>query len=116
MSDMILSIARQFSAFPAGRTPEDGPFNGQRFRDDLLVPALKDASSRGDRVVVELDGVLGYSSSFLEEVFGGLGRVQGLSRDTLRRALEIRAQDVAYQPAKLDAEKYLDEELKRSSR
>ncbi len=116
MSEMILSIAENYSQFPAGRYPADGPFNGERFRNDFLVPALKQAAQRGDRVVVLLDGVLAYSSSFLEEVFGGLVRTHVLPADSLKKALEIRANDVAYRSAKIDAENYLNEEIKRSQR
>ena len=111
--DMRLSVAEQFSRFPAGRYPSDGPFNGERFREQLLIPALKDAIASGDRVVVELDGALGYSSSFLEEVFGGLTRAIEFDPAALRKALEISAGDIAYEPARLDAERYLSEGLSR---
>lgn len=112
MSETIISIARDYSKTPAGRYPSDGPFNGQRFRDAILIPALTQAGTTGDRVVVVLDGALGYSSSFLEEVFGGLVR-SGVNKDLIARCLEIRATDAAYRPAKVDAEKYLKEELGR---
>jgi len=110
---MILSIAESFSRYPAGRYPSDGPYNGQRFRDQFLRPALQQAASTGDRLVVVLDGVIGYSSSFLEEAFGGLIRATDVSPETIKATLEIRADDIAYRPAKIDAERYLDEELAR---
>ena len=112
----MLSIASSFSKFPAGRSKEDGPFNGARFRDEILIPALKNAAASGDKLVVELDGVVGYSSSFLEEVFGGVARSRSLPPDVLRNALVIRAKDVAYQPAKLDAESYLAEAIQASQK
>jgi hypothetical protein len=116
MSEMILSIANSFSRFPAGRYKEDGPFNGTRFREEILIPALKDATGSGNKVVVLLDGVVGYSSSFLEEVFGGVARSKSVPPDALKSALEIRATDVAYAPAKIDAENYLAEALKSARR
>lgn len=66
----VIDIARDFTRFPAGRYRADGPYSGERFRDDLLLPALK----QHDRVTIQLDGTMGYGSSFLEEVFGGLVR------------------------------------------
>ena len=68
---MILNVARDFSPFPAGRYLADGPYSGQRFLETNLLPAL-DASQT---VRIELDGAMGYGSSFLEEVFGGLVRL-----------------------------------------
>lgn len=85
-----INIARQFGRYPAGRYYTDGKYSGERFREEFLLPALK----AGGDVVVELDGVRGYGSSFLEEVFGGavrsgvparemLGRVKLESKDSI---------------------------------
>ncbi|WP_278584891.1 STAS-like domain-containing protein [Eikenella corrodens] len=68
---MILNVASDFSPFPAGRFKADGPYSGEAFRDEKLLPALQDHQT----VQVILDGALGYGSSFLEEVFGGLVRL-----------------------------------------
>lgn len=64
----ILNIAKEFSKFPAGRFRSDGPNSAERFRDDLLIPVID------GELCIQLDGVLGYGSSFLEEAFGGLAR------------------------------------------
>lgn len=53
------------------------------------MPALK----AGDVVRVKLDGVSGFGSSFLEEAFGGLVRVEGFSPDDLKKRLEIDFED-----------------------
>jgi hypothetical protein len=113
MEDKMMQIAAVFSKFPAGRYKEDGPFNGARFRDEFLIPAVKKAAAEHSKVVVLLDGVVAYSSSFLEEAFGGLARSNIMPPDLLRKSLEIRADDLAYRPAKQDAEHYLDDELRK---
>lgn len=64
-----INIAKDFSKFPSGRYRADGDFSGERLREEFLLPALKS----NDIVEIELDGVNGYASSFLEEAFGGLG-------------------------------------------
>lgn len=84
----IINIAHNFSRFPAGRYKSDGPFSGELFRDDFLVPVLKS----GTPVSLELDGVRGYGSSFLEEVFGGLVRL-GYSSQELTRLISLRCSD-----------------------
>ena len=85
----VINIAKEFSVSPAGRVPADGPFNGERFRNDFLAPAL----NKNDKVVVVLDGVSGFGSSFLEEAFGGLVRKKIASPEMLGTHLEIQYSD-----------------------
>jgi hypothetical protein len=108
----IISIAEDFSPSPAGRTRADGPFNGQRFRDEFLVPALRKAVDEDDKVVVNLDGAYSYSSSFLEEVFGGIVRSGNFPAAILTSRLEIKAANPVYASFRRDAEKYLSDALK----
>lgn len=79
-----LNIATQFSQFPFGRYPDHGPDNGQRFRDELLAPALRE----NDEVTVDLTGARGLAPSFLEEAFGGLVRL-GFTLAELRQRLHV---------------------------
>ena len=88
-----IDIGADFSATPLGRYhPQDGPNTGERFRREFLVPALKS----GEKVVVTIDQVEGYGSSFLEEAFGGLVRVEGYSSADLKTRLEIKCLDPDY--------------------
>ena len=86
MNNVVLSIAREFSAYPAGRKRTDGPFTGERFRDDKLRPLIL----AGKHVTLDIDGVEGLPSSFLEEVFGGLVRL-GFGVDELRNKIAFKA-------------------------
>lgn len=65
---------RDFTTTPGARYRTDGPFSGQEFREDYLVPALKDALDKGAMLEVNLDHAVGFGTSFLEEAFGGLQR------------------------------------------
>ncbi len=89
MKKCTLKIAEEFTKFPAGRFIDDGRFSGERFREEFLVPKLKEY----DTVVIYLDGVKGYGSSFLEESFGGLVRKGYFSADDLKKKLEIVSDD-----------------------
>lgn len=80
-----LSLAQDFSEFPAGRFKTDGPHSAEQFREDVLVPAL----SQGQPLIVVLDGNVG-GASFLEEAFGGLVREHGMQPEELRRLIEFR--------------------------
>jgi len=87
---MDILIAKEFSDVPWGRYPEDGDFCGEIFREKHLLPALK-RTNPPERVRVNLDGVEGFGSSFLEEAFGGLVRRGFYRPDDLRKRLEVVA-------------------------
>lgn len=87
-----ISVAKQFSRFPAGRYETDGPFSGEVFRRDILAPTLR----KKVPVIVNLDGTLGYGSSFLEEAFGGLIRSEGFTFDDLEARLQIETDDSSW--------------------
>lgn len=88
-----ISIARDFSLKPFGRYPEDGKNNGQRFREDFLLPALRDF----DRTTVDLDDLpIELGPSFLDEVFGGLVRINGLTPQLLKERLVVKSEKSGY--------------------
>lgn len=87
----MIDIAASFTRFPGGRYRSDGNFSGERFRDELLVPALR----AHERVVVRLDGTVGYGSSFLEEAFGGIVRSGVFSADELLSKLSFESSDTS---------------------
>ena len=80
-----IDIGREFTRFPAGRYVTDGNFSGEKFRETVLIPALR--AYRELRIF--LDGTMGYGSSFLEEAFGGLVRAGFDKQDLLRRLLLV---------------------------
>lgn len=99
----VIDIAKDFSRYPAGRFISDGPFSGERFRNEFLVPALQN----NEKIVVNLDGTRGYGSSFLEEAFGGLVRL-GFDKDTIKRIISINTRD---ESLTLEIYEYLDNAL-----
>lgn len=80
-----IAIAKDYSPYPAGRYAEDGPYNGARFRDEFVLPALK----RAKRVRVILDGVATLPSSFWQETWGGLVSARGITEEQLKQQVEI---------------------------
>jgi STAS-like domain of unknown function (DUF4325) len=112
MANKMISIAAQFSRYPGPRYRKDGPFSGEEFREEFLAPALQNAGKTGSLVIVTLDGVAGYGSSFLEEAFGGLVRT-GFSPQFLKQHLRIEAKAPRFQHHKIRAESYIEEEASR---
>ena len=71
---MQINVVSDFSDTPGARFRKDGLWSGQQFREELLKPLFLQALQRGEKLTVNLDGVYGYATSFLEEAFGGLAR------------------------------------------
>ncbi|AHG64334.1 STAS-like domain-containing protein [Advenella mimigardefordensis] len=106
MTKSLISISKQYSRFPAGRYRKDGPYSGERFRDEILIPALRD----NQEVTVDLDNVMGFGSSFLEEAFGGLMR-HGVSYETIVDKLHIKSSVETY---KNSIKQYMLDQSKRN--
>lgn len=98
----IIRIADDYSRSPGGRYTTDGPFSGERFRNEILVPALKSHL----KVEVDLSGVMGFGSSFLEEAFGGIVREKLCSKDEMKKKLHIKSRLKTYESR---IWKYVDE-------
>lgn len=86
---MRINVGREFGRYPAGRYLTDGPYSGQRFREEFLIPALQKPN---EPIEIVLDEARGLKSSFLEEVFGGLVRA-GYSADDIIGRLSFVTRD-----------------------
>lgn len=75
---MSILYVKDFSITPGARYRRLGKASGEEFRDDVLVPALQ----KEPNLIVNLDGVRGYGSSFLDEAFAGLIRI-GIEPETV---------------------------------
>ncbi|NLR22590.1 MULTISPECIES: STAS-like domain-containing protein [Pseudoalteromonas] len=103
---MIIKVS-DFTEFPGPRHKKFGEFSGEEFRDSILVPALMG----NETVVVDLDGVMGYGSSFLEEAFAGLLR-EGVAKDKVLMVVEnLISRDDPSLISEIDT--YVKEEIER---
>ena len=85
-----------FSKTPGSRYRDEGKkaHSGQEFREDILEPNFKLAISNNLKVHVDLDGTIGYGTSWLEEVFGGLTRAFG--KNQVLSLLEFKSEEEDY--------------------
>ncbi len=75
MGEMVtIDVGADFSRTPGGRFRSEGEWSGEEFRTRMVEPLLDEGKS----VVVDLDSALGFTTSFLEEVFGGSIRKYGV--------------------------------------
>jgi len=87
MRVQTINFARDFTDCPGGRYARYGEFSGEEFRDRLLIPALE----ANDLVILQMDGVLGFPASFLDEAFGILA--ERLGQNVVENKLQIELTD-----------------------
>lgn len=83
----MISVAKEFSRFPSGRKIAKGNTSGEAFRQKFLEPFIKSMTP----VIIDLDGTIGYGSSFLEEAFGGAVRATGTSVDDFFELIHLKS-------------------------
>lgn len=74
---LYLPIWKIFSETPGPRYRCEGNFSGEEFREEILVPLIRQAQQENKKILVDLDGTTGYATVFLDEVFGGVVREFG---------------------------------------
>lgn len=82
-------ILKDFTDSPGARYRDDGDFSGQEFLEDLLLPKFEEAVTGNYKLLVDVDGVWGYPSSFLSGSFGKLSIEKG--SDLVLKHLEIKS-------------------------
>lgn len=85
---ITINVGEEFYPRPAGRFYTDGSHSGQRFREEKLVPAIKQLGP-DEKLIIDFSTVTMAGSSFLEESFGGLVRKRKISKERLLETLEI---------------------------
>ena len=95
-----VNVAKQFTKLPGLRYKRLGRYSGEEFRQRFLLEPLQ----QGKTVIVELDGVRGYGSSFLEEAFGGTVRELQLEVEDALQRLKV---ETAIDSWRLDVDEYI---------
>lgn len=92
-------IASEFSQTPGARYREDGDFSGEQFLDELLLPKFTKAIENKYILLIDLDKVWGYPSSFVSGSFGKLSIQYGA--DVLLKHIEFKSEDNEFRLEKI---------------
>lgn len=84
-------IATEFTDAPGARYKEDGPFSGEEFYHDLLLPAYRLAVKDNSVILIDLDDTWGYASSFISGSFGRLS--QEFGSENVLKHLTFKSED-----------------------
>lgn len=87
---------RDFSVVPGSRYRDEGKtaHSGEEFRESWLKPEFVKARKANQILLVDLDGTIGYGTSWLEEVFGGL--VREYDKETVESVLRFVSNEEPY--------------------
>jgi len=105
-----INILKDFAESTGGRLRKNGKNSGEAFREDILLPKVKEAINKNIKIYIDLDGGYGHGSSFLEEAFGGMIRkLNKEEAEYIFNNIEIKSLD---EPRKKeDIFKYMKDEL-----
>lgn len=94
MDDKLIIKVKEFSITPGSRYKDEGDCSGEEFRVNILEPNFKEALEKDKKILIDLDGTIGYGTSWLEEVFGGLARKYG--SETVLELIDIKSDEEPY--------------------
>ncbi len=110
--EYTLKILEVFGRFTGLRHCSISEKSGEEFYHKYLNKAFKDAYSTGSKLLVDLDGVRGYSPSFVDEAFGNLVFDFGLKN--IEKHLIIKSDDYDYWVTSIKNDSFKHWELKRN--
>lgn len=96
VNKILFKVSKEFSKTPGPRLPVEGEFSGELFRERHLMPAIKEAINKNASLIIDLDCTAGYGTSFLEEAFGGLIRIDNYRLEELMDHLEFVSNEEPY--------------------
>ncbi|SFB36133.1 STAS-like domain-containing protein [Algoriphagus aquimarinus] len=86
-----INIANDFSDTPGARYKKDGPFSGEEFLEKHLRPKFINGLKENGEILIVLDNVWGYPSSFVSGSFGKLSIEY--SSETVLKHLKFKSID-----------------------
>ena len=94
IDNLLINLATDFYKHPFGRYRNQGPYSGEKFREEILVPALE----KHKAVTVDITYARGLGSSFLDEAFAGLIRNHGFTSELFKERVFIKSDVVRSWP------------------
>lgn len=102
-----------FDEYPGLRHCTISEFSGEEFYHSVLNAAFKEALEKGEKIVIDLDNVDAYASSFLDEAFGNL--VYDFTLKNVSKFVEINSNDEPHWIKMIQEETYIQWEDRRKN-
>lgn len=88
----VFKMAEKYTDSPGARYKSQGEHSGEEFRETVLLPLFNEYYGKS-KIIIDIDGLNGYPSSFFEESFGGLARTEGITPKMVLDTFEIICND-----------------------
>jgi len=112
MENKIKISVKDFSEAPGPRLKIEGDFSAELFIEEKLQSVFEQMDTNPDlKLEINLDGTLGYGTSFLEEVFGGTARNKSVA--FVRERIEIVSEEEPW--LKDEIKSYVDDVEKNAA-
>lgn len=106
-----ISIKNVFGQFTGLRHSNVSEKSGEEFYHEILNIEFKDCFESKGILTIDLDGVRGYSPSFIDEAFGNL--VYDFGLDNVKRHLKIKSEDKPFWKESIEKETFILWEQRR---
>ncbi len=113
MTNMLV-VKEEFGEFTGLRHSNVSEKSGEDFYHTILNNKFKTSAEKGNVLTVDLDGIRGYSPSFIDEAFGKL--VYDFGIILVKNFLRIKSDDKPYWINAIESETYLMWENRRKNK
>lgn len=103
-----------FDEYPGLRHCTISEFSGEEFYHKILNEAFKNAYEKKEKLIIDLDDVDAYASSFLDEAFGNL--VYDFTLKNILKYVEIISIDEPHWIRMIETETYVQWEERRKNK
>lgn len=109
-----VNVKYDFYECPGLRYSSQSENSGEEFYNKVLQPAFINAIENKKKLYVNLDGVDGYASCFLDEAFGRL--VYDFTLDVVKKTLTIISVEEPHWINMIETKTYIEWDTKRKNR
>jgi len=100
----IISIKQEFSPYTGLRHSNVSEKSGEEFYHDILNKEFKLSIDNKEKLTVDLDGIRGYSPSFIDEAFGNL--IYDFGLELVKKHLVIKSDDKPFWKQSIERETF----------
>lgn len=93
MNEEVVRVA-DFAILPGARHRDDGDNSADEFYEDRIEPILKEILKQRDRrIKIDLDGTLGYASSFVSQLAVRIKATCNGKKNIVKKKILIKSDD-----------------------
>ena len=92
MNELIIKV-RDYTILPGARHRQDGDNSADEFYEDHIKKYVQKSLISGQRITIDLDGTLGYASSFTSQLAIRIKQECKNKRRLIKKIIQIKSND-----------------------